>query len=78
MAMSLEYLSNFWPSPEMLLIDCKVNLELKWENYWVLSVGSNDNTDLYRYCLHYLRHKTIVTLSVKDNQKDLLSKGLRI
>ena len=53
-------------------------MELKWKNYWVLSVGGNDNTDLYRYCLHYLRHKTIVTLSVKDNQKDLLSKGLRI
>ena len=29
----------------MLLIDCKVNLELKWKRYLVLSVGGNDNTD---------------------------------
>ena len=30
----LKYLSNFWRSLEMLLINCKVELSLKWyENY---------------------------------------------
>ena len=29
-AVLLKYLSNFWRSLEMLLINCKVELSLKW------------------------------------------------
>ena len=31
-AVSLKYLSNFWSSLEMPLINCKTELELKWKN----------------------------------------------
>ena len=29
----------------MILINCKVELELKWSNYCVLSAASNDNVN---------------------------------
>ena len=38
----LKYLSNFWRSLEMPLINCKVNLELNWiENYILSSAGNS-------------------------------------
>ena len=33
----LKYLSNFWRSLEMQLIDCKIRLELDWSNDCVMS-----------------------------------------
>ena len=33
----LKYLSNFWRSLEMPLINCKVHLELNWIEYYILS-----------------------------------------
>ena len=33
MAAPLNYLSNFWRSLEMPLINCKIDLKLKWVNY---------------------------------------------
>ena len=36
-AVPLKYLSNFWRSLEMPLINCKVELKLKWTKYCVLS-----------------------------------------
>ena len=41
--MPLKYLSNFWRSLEIPLINCKVELKLKWIKYCVLSVGSTEN-----------------------------------
>ena len=37
----LKYLSNFWRSREMLLINCKVHLELNWIEDCVLSSAGN-------------------------------------
>ena len=42
-AVLLKYLSNFWRSLEMPLINCKVELKLKWIKYCVLSAPGNDN-----------------------------------
>ena len=39
----LKYLSNFRGSLEMLLINCKVELKLKWTKYCALSAAGNDN-----------------------------------
>ena len=36
-AVLLKYLSNFWRSLEMPWINCKVELDLKWTKYCVLS-----------------------------------------
>ena len=82
-AVPLKYLSNFWRSLEMPLINCKVELKLKWTKYCVLSAAGADNvnsiasnniiftikdTELY---------VPIATLSARDNKKlsKLLSKG---
>ena len=60
----LKYLTNFWRSLEMLLINCKIHLELNWRKDCVMSsvIGVTTfkitNTKLYA---------SIVTLSSKDN-----------
>ena len=42
-AVPLKYLSNFWRSLEMPLINCKVELKLKWKKYCILSVAGTEN-----------------------------------
>ena len=41
----LKSLSNFWRSLEMPLINCKVELKLKWTKHCVLAATGNDNTN---------------------------------
>ena len=41
--MPLKNLSNFWRLLEMPLINCKVELKLKWSKYCVLSGDSTEN-----------------------------------
>ena len=71
----LKYLSNFWWSLEMPLINCKIHLELNWSKDWVIWTIANTtfkvkNTKLY---------VPIVTLSSKDNVKlvKLLEEGFK-
>ena len=45
-AVSLKYLSNFWRSLEMPLINCKVELKPKWTKYCVLSAAGADYANL--------------------------------
>ena len=83
-AILLKYLSDFQRSLKKPLINCKVELKLKWRNYFILSVPDNENdnpnahsnnfTFIFKDTNLYL---TIITLSAKDNQKlsKLLSKG---
>ena len=35
----LKYLSNFWRTREMLLINCEINLQLQWSEKWILVAG---------------------------------------
>ena len=74
-AVPLKYLSNFWRSLEMSLINCKIHLELNWSNDCVMSTIAKTkfkitNTKLY---------VPIVTLSNKDNVKvvKLLEEGFK-
>ena len=85
-AVPLKYLSNFWRSLEMPLINCKVELSLRWIENCVLTsavVDPNVNntgadsatfkiTDAKLYVL-------IVTLSAEDNAKlsKLLGEGFK-
>ena len=39
----LKYLIDFWKLLEMSLINCKVELKLKWEKHSVSSANPNDN-----------------------------------
>ena len=75
-AVSLKYLSNFWRSLEMPLINCKVQLPLSWIDNCVLTAaatGANFNaTGAHSATLNTTEAKfyvPVVTLSTKDNEK---------
>ena len=44
-AVPLRYLSNFWWSNEISLINSKVEWKLKWMKHWVLAIGGHDHDD---------------------------------
>ena len=71
MAVPLKYLSNFWRSLEIPLINCKIRLSLTWDqNYVFCTLAGASITDPKLYV-------PIVTLSTEDNAKlsKLLSEG---
>ena len=70
-AVPLKYLSNFWRSLEMLLINCKVELSLEWYESCILSSAGNAATFAKTDTKLYVR---IVTLKTEDKIK--LSKVL--
>ena len=74
-AVPLKYLSNFWRSLEMPLINCKVELSLKWYERCLLTVA---NTATFKITDAKL-YVPIVTLSAEDNVKlsKLLSEGFK-
>ena len=72
----LKYLSNFWRSLEMPLINCKIHLELNWiEDCILSSAGDSAKFKITDAKLHV----PIVTLSTKDkiNLTKKLSNGLK-
>ena len=75
LAVPLKNLSNFWRSLEMPLINCKVELSLKWIESCVLTVA---NTATFKITDAKL-YVPIVTLSAEDNAKlsKLLDEGLK-
>ena len=83
-AVPLKNLSNFWRSLEISLINCKVELTLKWTKYCVLSAAGadnvNDNVNFNNIIFTIKGTKLyvpVVTLSARDSKKlsELLSKG---
>ena len=74
-AVPLKYLSNFWRSLEIPLINCKVELSLKWYERCLLTVA---NTATFKITDAKL-YVPIVTLSAEDNVKlsKLLSEGFK-
>ena len=72
-AVPLKHLSNIWRSLEMPLINCKVELSLKWIENCVLTVA---NTATFKITDAKL-YVPIVTLKTEDNTKlsKLLSEG---
>ena len=39
-ALPLKYLSKFWRTPEMILVNCKINLILTWYKDYVVSAAT--------------------------------------
>ena len=66
-AVPLKYLSNFFRSLEMPLINCKIRLELNWtKNCAMSTVGNNDNQTTFPITSTKL-YVPIITLTSKDN-----------
>ena len=75
-ALPLKYLSNFWRSLEMPLINCKGELRLRWTKHCVLSAagtdnanGNNDDNDIIFIISDKKLYVPVVTLSARDNQR---------
>ena len=64
----LKYLSRFWRSLEMPLINCKVELSLKWIEDCVLIAAANANKATFEIVDAKL-YVLIVSLSAEDNAK---------
>ena len=77
-ALPLKYLSHFWRSLEMPLINCKVELSLNWIENCVLTTAANANKAIFKITDTKL-YVPIVTLSAEDNAKlsKLLSEGFK-
>ena len=87
----LRYISNFWRSLEMPLINWKVELKLKWTKYCDFSAAGahnvngnvndeiNGNNIIFTIKVAKL-YVPVVTLSARDNKKlsKLLSEGFEI
>ena len=75
-AVPLKYLSNFWRSLEMPLINCKVELSLKWYENCILSSAGTAATFAITDTKLYV---PVVTLKTEDNAKlsKLLNKGFK-
>ena len=81
-AVPLKYLSNFWRSLKMALINFKVEVKLKWTKYCIFSAAGLDNVNgnvSDNDIIFTIKDIKIilVTLSARDNQKlsKLLGKG---
>ena len=73
---TLKYLSNFWRSLEMPLINSKIELSLKWYESCILSSAGTAATFAITDTKFYV---PVVTLNIEDNAKlsKLLSKGFK-
>ena len=67
----LKYLSNFWRTLEMLLINCEVNLILAWSSACVLIATVNPNQAATFAITDTKLYVPVVTLSTQENTKFL-------
>ena len=75
-AAPLKYLSNFWRSLAIPLINCKVELSLNWYANWILSSAGTAAIFTITNAKFYV---PVVTLKIEDNTKlsKLLSKEFK-
>ena len=65
----LKYLSNFWRTLEMPLINCEVNLILTWSSTCVLIATGNQNQNTTFAITDTKLYVPVVTLSTQENTK---------
>ena len=65
--MPLKYLSNFWRTFEMSLINCEINLILIWPEDCVIS---STNGEKYPKMIDSKHYVPAITLSIQDNAKN--------
>ena len=65
----LKYLSNFWKTLEMPLINCEINLILTWcKNCVIVSTNAANQNAAFEISDTKL-YVPVVTLSIQDNSK---------
>ena len=65
----LKYLSNFWRTLEMPLINCEINLILTWSaNFFIVSTNVAAQNATFEITDTKL-YVSVVTLSTQDNAK---------
>ena len=64
----LKYLSNFWRTLDMLLINCEINLDLNWSKRCVI-VANNAGQETKFSITDAKLYVPVVILSTKDNAK---------
>ena len=67
----LKYLSNFWRTLEMPLINCEVNLILTWSSTCVLAASNIDAQNAIFAITDTKLYVPVVTLSTQENNKFL-------
>ena len=67
----LKYLSNFWRTLEMSLINCEVNLILTWSSTCVLVPTRVNNQNAKFAITNTKLYVPVVTLSTQENTKFL-------
>ena len=67
----LKYLSNFWRTLEILLINCEVNLILTWSSTCVLAAVGDANQTATFAITNTKLYVPVVTLSTQENTKFL-------
>ena len=65
----LKYLSNFWRTLEMPLINCEVNLDLTWSSTCVIVSTNNANRNATFTITNTRPYVPVVTLSTQENTK---------
>ena len=65
----LKYLSNFWRTLEMPLINCEVNLILTWSSTCVIVSTNNGNQNATFAITNTKLYVSVVTLSTQENTK---------
>ena len=65
----LKYLSNFWRTLEMPVINCEVNLILTWSSTCVLIAIGNANQAATFAITDTKLYVSVVTLSTQENAK---------
>ena len=65
----LKYLSNFWRTLEMTLINCEVNLILTWSENCVIFSTNVSNQNVTFAITETKLYVPVLTLSIQDNAK---------
>ena len=73
----LKYLSNFWRTLEMPLINCQVNLILTWSSTCVIIASNIPNQNATLAITDTKLYVPVVTLSTQENTKFLQQLKIR-
>ena len=68
---ALKYLSNFWRTQEMPLINCEISLQLNWSKDCILVAGTEVNQNPEFKITDTKLYVPVATLSTQENIKIL-------